>query len=172
MAGAGRAHISLRPLSLLALLMALAISGGATWATHLAVRSQERRLLKERVAEVGLVLSSAITALPASMSEQGVVLSITHGSKAAFDTSAAKAAKAAPGLTYAWLRPTADGSAFTVLASAGPGLHEGQVISDARVATMTRALQTAKLVPTPVIGRQRLLGFALGPPAAPAGTVL
>ena len=173
MAGAQSGRRPLRLLSLVALLIALGVTAGATWATHLAVRGQEHRLLKERAAEVGLVLTSAIGAIPASLSEQGVVLRVTHGSMPAFETYAAQAAKASPQpVTYAWVRPSADGSSFTVLASAGAGLREGQVVDDARAATVARALHTAKLVPTPVVGAQRLLGFALGPPVAPSGTVL
>lgn len=175
MAGAQKGRLPLRPLSLLALLIALAVTAGATWATHLAVRGQERRLLKERTAEVGLVLTTAISAVSAPLNEQGVVLRVTKGSTSTYETSAAQAAKASQSrqpLTFAWLRPSADGTSFTVLASAGPGLHDGQVVSDMRAATIARALHTPKLVPTPVIGAQRLLGFALGPPVAPAGTVL
>ena len=177
MAGAQRGRRPLRLLSALALLIALAVTAGATWATHLAVQGQERRLLKERAAELGLVFTSAINALPAAMSEQGVVLRLTHGSKSAYEASAAQgvaqAAKTSrQPVTYAWVRPSPDGSSFTVLAAAGSGLREGDVVSDARAATVARALQTPKLVPTPVVGSQRLLGFALGPPTAPAGTVL
>ena len=173
MAGAQRGRRPLRLMSAFALIVALAVTVGAAWATHLAVRGQERRLLKERAAELRLVFSSAIAALPAPLDEQGVVLRLTNGSTSAFKTAASQAMKtSAQPTTYAWVRPSADGTQFTVLAAAGSGLHDGEVINDARAAAVARALHTSKLVPTPVVGAQRLLGFALGPPVAPAGTVL
>src|SRR5947199_9113865 len=63
MGRAGVLRRSLRPASLLALLVALAITGGITWAVHSAVRSQEHRLLKERTAELALVFNSAVNAI-------------------------------------------------------------------------------------------------------------
>jgi hypothetical protein len=173
MAGADVRRLPLRPAAVIALLLSLAITGGATWAAHLAVRDQEHRLLKERTAEVGLVFTSAINAISPAMTEQGTVLRVSRGSVPAFEAAAAAAAKATAGpTTFGWLRPAPTGSGFVVLAAVGGGLHAGQVVADERAQTLRAALGTDKLVATPVIGSSRLLGFAMGPPAAPAGTVL
>src|SRR5205807_685070 len=91
MVGASRRQ-PLRVATLIALVLALAITGAVAWAVYLAVRDQEQRLLKERTAERGQALHAA--------------------------------------------------------------------------------MGTNAVVPTGVIGSARLLGFALGSPAAPAGTVL
>jgi serine phosphatase RsbU (regulator of sigma subunit) len=173
MNAAGVRRRPLRPSSLLALLLSLAITGGLTWAAHLAVRDQEHRLLKERTAELGLVFNSAVNAISPALTEQGAVLRLSKGSVATYQQSAAEAVSAGQGAqSYAWLRPAASGSGFVVVAAAGAGLHTGDVITDDRTQTFRRALASPKLMATKVIGAQRLLGFALGPPAAPAGTVL
>src|SRR4051812_35818416 len=125
MVGASRRQ-PLRPVTLIALLVALAITGVVTWAVHLAVRDQEQRLLKERTAELGLVFNSAVAAITPTMSEQGTVLRVTHGSVSAFQDAADAAVKITPGHpTFAWLRPAPTGSGFVVVAASGKGLHPG-----------------------------------------------
>ena len=172
MVGASRRQ-PLRVATLIALVLALAITGAVTWAVHLAVRDQEHRLLKERAAEVGLVFNSAVAAIGPTLNEQGTVLRVTHNSVAAYQEAADAAVKITPGQnTFAWLRPAPSGTGFVVTAAAGNGLHPGDVITDERTQAMHTAMGTKVVVPTRVIGSARLLGFALGEPAAPAGTVL
>jgi hypothetical protein len=172
MVQAQRWRLPLRPASLIALLVALGITAAATWATLLAVNGQEKRLLKERTAEVGLVLNSAIATIPAAFNEQATVLRVSDGSRTAYEKTATTAITGqTTSLTYAWLRPTSSGHGFVVLAAAGRALSVGQVIDDDRSQLIGQALRTDKLVTSPVAPGRRLL-FALGPPAAPAGTVL
>src|SRR3954471_7169040 len=172
MVGASRRQ-PLRVATLIALVLALAVTGAVTWAVHLAVRDQEHRLLKERTAEVGLVFHSAVAAIGPTLNEQGTVLRVTHDSVAAYQEAADAAVKITPGQnTFAWLRPQSSGAGFFVVAASGNGLHAGDVITDERVQTLHTAMGAAVVVPTRVIGSARLLGFALGSPAAPAGTVL
>src|SRR5438309_7659398 len=172
MVGASRRQPA-RVATLAALLVALAITGAVTWTVRLAVQDQEHRLLKERTAELGLVFNSAVAAITPTLSEQGTVLRVTHGSVPAFQQVADTAVKTTTGApTFAWLRPDPSGSGFVVVAASGTGLHPGDRITDERVQTLQAALSTPNRVPTRVIGRSRLLGFALGPPSAPSGTVL
>ncbi|HEX4654466.1 MAG TPA: PP2C family protein-serine/threonine phosphatase [Mycobacteriales bacterium] len=163
----------LRLATLLTVAVALALTAGAVWATHLGARDQSRRLLKERTAEISLVLTQAIDAIPTSLQELGAVLDATDGDVPAFESAAQQQANASPTpITIAWLRQDSAGG-YRVIAEAGAGdLRIGQVISDERVQTLDAAMATAAIVPTPVIGKDRLLGFALGSPAAPVGTVL
>src|SRR5207302_6221287 len=65
------------------------------------------------------------------------------------------------------------GTTFSVLAAVGPRLTRGERVTVARRGALARAFGGG-LVSTGVIraGGQRLLGFALGPPIAPAGTVV
>ena len=164
-------RLPIRRTSVLAAAVALALTGLATWGTHSVVTDQEHRLLKERASEVNLVLTSAIGAIPAAMQAQGGILKATNGSASAFEQAAKDASTASPTpLTFAWLKPATDG--YVVLAAEGGGLTTGQVVNDARVATFDQAMHSKLFVATPVIGSQRLLGYALGPPSAPDGTVL
>jgi Stage II sporulation protein E (SpoIIE) len=163
--------------TVVALLLALLASAGATWGVHSVVRDQEHRLLKERGNELNLVLSSAIAPITASLSAQGELLSASHGSRTAYEVSAAAAvaqsAKTSPNpVSFGWLRRSPLSGGWVVQAAAGQHLQRGQVIDDARARSFERALRTPLMVPTPLTGTDRTLGFALGPPAAPAGTVL
>ncbi|MBV9293195.1 MAG: serine/threonine-protein phosphatase, partial [Frankiales bacterium] len=164
----------LRLASAVALLIALIATAAATWGAYSVVHDQERRLLKERGSELNLVLTSTISTISSGLASQGEVLRASHFSKPSY-LAAAGAAAAAPSptpLTFAWLRPAPSGTGFVVLAATGDGLSTGQVITDARATTMAAALHTPEMLATPLIGPHRILGFVLGPPAAPAGTVL
>src|SRR3954454_319359 len=167
----------LRLATVVALLLALLASAAASWGVHSVVRDQEHRLLKERGNELNLVLTSAIGPIATGLASQGELLTASHGSRTAYETSAqaavADAAKTSPNpVSFGWLRRTPAGDGWVVLAAAGDGLHRGQVITDARARTLGLAVQTDKMVAGPLIGADRTLGFALGPPAAPPGTVL
>src|SRR3954453_24074528 len=59
-----------------------------------------------------------------------------------------------------------------MVAAASDTLQRGDELDDVRVRTFQRALRSPLMVPTPLIVADRTLGFALGPPAAPPGTVL
>jgi hypothetical protein len=144
-----------------------------SWETRTIVHDQEHRLLRERTAEVGLLLSSAVSAIPATLDVQGQILRDTHGSKAAYTRSASASVAAGPGhLTFAWLQAQSQGRSYVVLASAGAGLRPGEVVADARVGAFAKAIKAKSFAATPILGSDRRLGFAVGPPTAPAGTVL
>ena len=151
--------------------MLVALSSGLAWAVHIGVRDQERQLLKERTNEVGLVFTSAITTTSSSLGTLGKVLGGDGWVQPEFDRVAtAEVGVGTNQLTYALMRPTPSG--FEVVAVAGRGLSAGQVISDARAETLRQAMTVKTMVTTPVVGPARVLGFAMGPPTAPAGTVL
>src|SRR3954451_3676373 len=174
--GGGRARPSHKG-TVVALLLALLATAAAAWGVHSVVRDQEHRLLKERGNELNLVLMSAIAPITASLNAQGELLTASHGSRTAYEASAeaavAQNARTNPRpLSFAWVRPAPVGGGWVVLAAAGQHLQRGQLIDDARVQTFQRALHSTQMIPTPLIGADRRLGFALGPPAAPAGTVL
>lgn len=167
-------RLPLRVATILTVLVALGLTTAAVWATFLGVRDQSRRLLKERTGEINLVLTQAIDAIPTGLQQLGAVLDATHGDAEAFQSAAQTQVDASPTpFDLAWLRPDASGGYRVVAAAAGEGkLRVGEVISDDRVQTLDAAMHTDVVVPTPVIGKDRLLGFAIGEPSAPAGTVL
>jgi hypothetical protein len=163
----------IRRLSLAVLILMLAITVVGALAARAAVKDQEAILLHERTNEIGLVLTSDIGALPGPLDVLGGVLRATHNSAAAFrQASAAAAVGSAQPVTFALIRKTSAG--FVVVLANGAGLHRGQLITDQRAVAFQRALSTTQLVPTAVIGSgtSRALGFVVGPPVAPAGTVL
>jgi hypothetical protein len=166
-------RLPLRLATILTVLVALGLTTAAVWAMFLGVRDQSRRLIKERTGEISLVLTQAIDAIPTGMQQLGAVLDATHGDKLAFQTAAQTQVDASPApFDMAWLRPNGSGG-YRVLAAVGAGeLSTGEVISDARVRTLDAAMHTALVVPTPVLGKERILGFAIGEPSAPPGTVL
>ncbi|HET6818689.1 MAG TPA: PP2C family protein-serine/threonine phosphatase [Mycobacteriales bacterium] len=175
--GGGARARRLRPATVIALVVALLASAGAAWAVHSAVRTQERQLLKERANELNLVLTSAVGPITAGLASQGALLSATHGSRTAYEESAAQAVAqsaktSAQPVSFGWLRPQPGGAGWVVVAASGTELHRGQVITDNRTQTFRRALQTPLMVSTPVTKTDRRLGFALGPPSSPPGTVL
>jgi serine phosphatase RsbU (regulator of sigma subunit) len=162
----------LSPVALAVATVMILITFAGAWAAHSAVRDQERKLLRERTNEIALVLNSAIGALPQPLDVLGGVLRATHNSPSAFRESTKAAEVGLTGVTFALVRKTPNG--YRVMMTTGGGLAPGQLISDQRAQTFDRAMSTGGLVPTPVIGggANRVLGFAVGPPVAPAGTVL
>jgi hypothetical protein len=161
----------LRMTSTVVLLVALALAATAAWGVHAVVRGQEHRLLKERGAELNLLLTNSLQSITSGLELQGGVLRATDNSRTAFERAAAEAAAADPAKpSFAWLRP--QGSGFVVVAAGGSALRPGSMISDQRVQTLNAALSAPGLVSTPILPPDRRLGLALGPPAAPAGTVL
>jgi hypothetical protein len=175
--GGGRRARRPRTGTAVALVVALLASVAAIWGVHSVVRDQEHRLLQERGTELNLVLSSAIDPIAANLTAQGDLLMAAHGSRTAYESSATAAVAenaktSANPVSFAWVRPAPAGNGWVVVAAAGQSLHRGQVITDGRVQTFQRAATTPLMVPTPLIGKDRVLGFALGPPAAPTGTVL
>jgi|GEM_PF-3844884 len=167
----------LRPISILVIAGTLLLTGVASWSVYLVVRDQNRRLLKERAAEVALVLNTSTASIPAGLSAQGQVLRATGGSVDAYESSAQAAVSTdlatSPNShpSYAWVRPLPAGG-YVVVACAGEAFVRGLVISDDRVAVFDQATATRRLVPTQLVGAARRVGFALGAPAAPDGTVL
>lgn len=154
------------------LVLGLLLSALACWGARNLQRDQEKHLLRGRAGEVGLILTQAINAIPARLKAQGALLAATDMSTSAYERAAAVDLTSGAGkVSYAWLRESTSGS-FVVLAAQGPDLRTGQVVTDHRAATMNQAMHDPLVVSTGVLGQQRAIGFALGPPAAPTGTVL
>jgi hypothetical protein len=159
------------------LVLSVLISLGAWLVTRSVVRDQQTRLLKERTSEVALVLNAAVSAVTGPMSTLGAVWQASGGSAAAFEQAAAqtRATSGNPArLTLAAVVFDPASSTFVVRAESGAGLRTGQVITGPAVATLRTALRDPRPQSTMVLGSgaDRQLGLAIGPPAAPAGTVI
>jgi signal transduction histidine kinase/CheY-like chemotaxis protein len=140
------------------------------WLVRGLVVDQERGLLRERAGEVGFIIESRMATVQARLELAGTVALVSNGSPESF---AAIPTPPDPGLLgTALLRPGPDG--FVVELVAGRFMIPGQLITGPRADAMRRALSATAMVNTPVMTDRILpsLGFALGPPYAPAGTVI
>ncbi len=160
----------LRGLSLVCLVVLCTLSAGAAWSVHGFVENQERKLLTERAAEVQVVLGSSIANVSARLTLVATVARVSGESPSSFAELATVTDRAL--VAQALLRPGPDG--FVVQLAVGPKLDVGQTVTGPRADAMRRALEVPVIVGTPVMEDHgiRSLGFALGPPAAPAGTVV
>ena len=160
----------MRGLSLACLVILVSVSGVSAWMVRGLVGNQERGLLKERAAEVNLVLGSLITNISSRLNLVATVSRISNGSPKSFAEVAAAGDRTLVG--QGLLRPGPEG--FIVELAAGKGMTVGQTFTGVRADAMRRALEVPAVVSTPVIeeGGVKTIGFALGPPAAAAGTVV
>ena len=163
-------RLGMRGLSLAFLAALIAVTLVLTWLVQGLVRDQERGLLRERAAEVSFVLENRMATIHARLELVGTVALVSRGSAETF--SAAPSQWDPLLLGTALLRPGPEG--FVVDLASGPLFTVGQTITGPRAAAMQRALETPSIVATPVLAERgpRTLGFALGPPAAPPGTVV
>ena len=158
-------RVGLRPVSVAVLVVLLAGTIGAFVALRNVVDDQERRLLTERTKEAQALVNGTFSALPATLG--GLVgIAAAAPSPAAFVPAATplvSTSSTASGYRYLeLLRKSADG--LTVVAVAGPAPEQaGAQVTDAvRAGVITRALDSGKLVSTPVYerGGEKRLGLA------------
>jgi signal transduction histidine kinase/ActR/RegA family two-component response regulator len=134
------------------------------------VQRQERELLSERASEVSMVLDGLVTNV---QEELKLVGAVARGSSLSAQGFTAAASPGDPTLVgVALARPTTGG--FVADLAAGPAMAAGQIFTGRRAEAMGRALVVASLVATPVMADHGVLtmGFALGSPTAPPGTVI
>jgi signal transduction histidine kinase/CheY-like chemotaxis protein len=165
-----RSHGRLRSLSIVFLSVLLSASGAAAWTVRGLVHEHERVLLKERTAEVNLVLGNLISSIQARLTLVGAVVRVSGGSATSFGEAAGAAERgvAATGV----VRSTPEG--LRVEMGRGPNMTAGLLVTGARAHAIRRALEVPAIVATPVLAENgvKTVGFALGPPAAPQGMVV
>jgi serine phosphatase RsbU (regulator of sigma subunit) len=160
-------------LSAASLILLLVVTGVVSWTVRGAVHHQEQRLLRERATEVSLVLKEAVQSLSSQLETIGRVMQVTDSSPVAFRRASAALVNSSKGReTLVLLRQTAKG--YRVQLVNGSSYHVGQTLAGSVSATLDRAGVGGAVLPTPVMGtgQNRTIGFALGPPIAPDGTVL
>ena len=160
----------LRALSLAALVVMVSTNLVLAWLVQGLVRDQERGLLRERASEVGFLVESRMATAQARLELAGTLALLTNGSQESF--AAIPTPPDAGLLGTALLRPSPDG--FVVDLVAGRLMFPGQLVTGARADAMQRAMHATAMVNTPVMADRILpsIGFALGPPYAPPGTVI
>jgi signal transduction histidine kinase len=149
----------------------------AAFAGFLAAREsvdeQERRILDERTSEVELVLANALTNVPSSLRSLGVAARLGDDAEQAF-LSEARASSAGTGQEPNIALVRIQGGEPVVVTSLGRAPAEGTRLTGQPAAAVRRALAEPELTATRVYsdGKARALGFALGPPTTPSGTVI
>jgi signal transduction histidine kinase len=166
-----------RPLGrLLPLLVPIALAAAAVAAflvTRSGVEDQEDRILRERTAEVELVLENAIAGVPAGLRALGVAARLGDDPEEAFRAEG-RAAVAATGVEPDVALVRREGDAAVVTASLGETPAQGTRFAGERAAAVEAALSSPTLVTTPVFrdGDGSAIGFAMGPPTTPRDTVI
>lgn len=160
---------NLRRLSWVVLAVFIVIAVALFFLVSRQADNQERRLLNERTAEVGLLLSGSLSA-----SLQSSLTSLASAAQESADdfrkSAAAVTGTGASTTTVALVAH--QGSNWVVQAAAGKALTTGQTLTGSRltlVAATEDKIRSDILVVAP---RQTRLAVTLGPPAAPAGTVI
>ena len=161
---------------LLPLLVPVALAAAAIAAFLVArsgVEDQEDRILRERTAEVELVLENAVSNIPAAMRSLGVAARLGGDPEEAF-RSEGRATAAATGEEPSVALVRREGDTPVVAASLGEAPAEGTRLTGDRAEAVERALTSPTLVSTPVFrdGDRSFIGFAIGPPTTPRGTVI
>ncbi len=162
---------SLHRLPVGVLVTLLLLSVGVALLTRAVESDQDTRLLAQRANEVSVVRGTSISSLDSTLTGLGHVA--RDGGTTLFIKEAADDVAAGPGnLTFALLRPS-DGS-YVVTVEAGHGLAVGEMVPWPVATVLAAAHKGGDLVATPVLGSgaNRVLGFALGGPSVPPGTVL
>jgi serine phosphatase RsbU (regulator of sigma subunit) len=146
---------------LMVLVLLLALTAAVTVITNGLVVNQERKLLAERANEVNLVLTTSITTISTDLSV--LAREVARGGPSQFVQEArAQLASSQNPVGLALLRPV--GETFTVVASTGPGLQPGQVLSGPPAQAMATAARRSTMVASGVYGSgsARSVGFARG----------
>jgi signal transduction histidine kinase/DNA-binding NarL/FixJ family response regulator len=160
----------MRNLSFAFLVVMVTASVGSALFTRGVEQHQERGLLRERASEVSLVLASLTSTVQAKLNVVATAARSSNLSPQSFTDAASAGDPNVVGV--ALLRPAPDG--FVAELAAGPRMVVGQIFTGVRADAMRRALTVPVLVGTPVMSEGGLLtiGFALGAPSAPRGSVV
>jgi signal transduction histidine kinase len=154
--------------------LVLAIAAVAAFlAAEKSINDQETRILRERTSEVELILSNTIANIPSSLRALGVAARLGDAPESAF-LSEARATPSATGAEPDVALVRMDGDTPVVAAALGRAPATGSRLTGQRAEVVRRALRSPELAPTEVFrdGDSSRLGFAVGPPTTPPGTVI
>jgi signal transduction histidine kinase len=158
--------VRLRRVSWFVLALFVAVAIGLFFFASRLRDQQERRLLNERTSEVSLILSDSLSsALQTGLASLGTAAT---QSTAAFAAGAKTAA--AGGATVAWIAK--QGDTWVVREAAGPGLTANETLSGPRASFVGAVADKIHSDVFAIAPGQSRLAAAIGPPTAPAGTVI
>jgi len=160
--------VRLRRVTWLVLAVFVAAAIGAYLFADRLSSQQERRLLDERTSEIGLTLSGSVgTTLQGSLS---VLAAAATQSTERFSAVAAQTTAAGNNATVALMTP--DGTSWVVRAAAGPAFSANQTVTGSRAAFLAAVNGKIHTDVLRISGHDAILAAAIGPPTAPAGTIV
>jgi signal transduction histidine kinase len=167
--GPGHRGSPIRMLTVIAAAALVAIAALSALTARSVVHDQERRLLKERAAEAGLVVSSDFGSIQSTLGSLGAIARLSGSSPAEFTRLATPQTPGKAATPTALVQSTPAGT--VVRAAVGAGLTAGEVVTGPRLAAIQQAMSHTGLATTTVLGRTPdvSIGLALGPPQAPPG---
>jgi len=152
----------------LVLVVFVAVAIGLFFGARRVVGDQEARLLDERTAEVGLVLSGALdTALQSSVSS---LATAAQDSSDAFNRAAQAAVTSQSATAVALVKRA--GSDWVVSESAGAAPAPGQNVAGPQQTLLDSSGEKPRTDVYLVSPGQSRLGVTIGPPAVPSGTAI
>jgi signal transduction histidine kinase len=157
---------------LVPLILALA-AVAAFVASRASVDDQESRILRERTAEVKLILDNALANIPSALRPLGVAARLGDEPERAF-LEEGREMPAAPGDQPDVALVRLQAGAPTVAASLGDAPRKGTQLTGERADAVRRALAKPGLAATRVFGDggRRHLAFAVGPPVTRPGEAI
>lgn len=164
-AGPSRRRPRLLSSAVAATLVAVSIIGFVL--TLQSADQQERALLQSQANQAATYASSALSAVFSTLDSAAAVVTVTHGSPAAFD----QVAEVPSPLSTVLAKKVGDG--YVVTATTGSGFRTGEMLSGEALATVEHAGSDLKAGPADFNGRRRaVVRFAITPPSGPAGMVI
>jgi signal transduction histidine kinase len=162
-----------RLLPLLVPLVLAVAAFAAFFASRASVDEQEQRILRERTAEVKLILDNAVANIPSALRSLGVASRLGDDPTQAFLAEGRGMPTAAGDQPDVALVSSRTGGPV-VEAALGDAPSKGTRLTGARADAVRRAVAKPGLVTTNVFrdGRGHYIGFALGPPVTRPGDVI
>ena len=153
------------PLSVSALVVVVAISTLAFFATQHSSDQQNAALLQNDTDQGAVLATSILGSLSSAVDPIATGVTLSNGSVQVFESEAK-----ALGFPIVFARQ--ENGHFVVLGAVGRGFTTGQVLTGPAAATVARA--TATITPSPVVhsGDTATVGFAVGPPLVPLGDAI
>lgn len=159
----------LRPRLLPSLVAATLVAGSVIGfvLTMQSANQQEQALLQSQANQAATYASSALSGVFSTLNSDAAVVTLTHGSPAAFEKAAAVPSPLATVLAKMV------GGEYVVTAATGGEFHRGDVLTGKALATVDHAGSDLKAGPAQFNGRDRaVVRFAVGAPRTPSGFVV
>ncbi len=166
-----RENARARRASPLAVLVALVIAGASLagfFVFNGNAEHQEKTLLDSDAQQASLYVASAFSAIGPYLDSLATAVTLSGGSPAVFASRAKALSSGGNSLVLA----DEQGGVYVVESAVGPGFSDGESLSPAVSAILSKAGATATPGPVVFNGKTSSCFFAVGPPDTPSGSVI